>query len=178
MDYTSYIGRQGSCVRHFKLPIKKEFPVIEMTEQEVQLLLANAAIGRLAMTGKDGKPYVIPMPFCWLARKIYLRLPMKGRKATILKENNQVCFEADCFTDDLSHYASVIVEGRLEPVEDSIEKGSVNAANHAKYNRLRKGNRPGHGRAMKIEDLPLQKIYVTQMSGRKKSSEPMNSMNS
>lgn len=143
--------------------------MIEMTEQEIRILLANAPIGRLAMADGDGKPYVIPMPFCWLANKLYLRLPMKGRKASILKNNNQVCFEADSFAHDLSDYASVIVEGRLVPVNDTIEKNSVKAANHAKYNRLRKGNRPGHGRTTPIEDLPLHKIQVTQLSGRKKA---------
>ena len=140
----------------------------EMTAQEVNALLANAPIGRLAMADPTGRPYVIPMPFCWLDSKLYLRLPMKGRKASILQKNNQVCFEADSFTDDLGDYASVLIEGRLVPVDDMIEKCSVKIANHEKYDRLRHGNRPGHGRATPIDDLPLQKIQVTQVSGRKK----------
>ncbi len=143
--------------------------MVEMSESEIHDLLDRAPIGRLAMADPQGKPYVIPMPFCWLAGTLYLRLPMKGRKASILEKNNQVCFEADTFTTDLSDYASVIIEGTLAPVEDAREKGSVKAANDAKYNRLRNGNRPGHGRSIPIEELPLQRIQVMQVSGRKKT---------
>jgi nitroimidazol reductase NimA-like FMN-containing flavoprotein (pyridoxamine 5'-phosphate oxidase superfamily) len=142
--------------------------MVEMNEAEIQLMLSNVLIGRLAMADGEGRPYVIPIPFCWLDNSIYLRLPMKGRKASILKNNNQVCFEADSFSNDLSDYASVLVEGRLVPVENLAEKSSVKVANNEKYNRLRNGNRPGHGRATPIEDLPLQKIEITHVSGRKK----------
>jgi len=120
------------------------------------------------MADPDGRPYVIPLPFCWIENTLYLRLPLTGRKGAILTSNNHVCFEVDEFSDDLQHYASVLIEGRLVPVVGLEEKLRVRNANDEKYNRLRRGFRPGHGRVTSLESLPMQKVQVECVSGRKK----------
>lgn len=144
--------------------------MFEMTRDEIDRLLADEPIGRLAMAGRDGAPYAIPLPFCWEAGALYLRLPFSGRKGRILAENNRVCFEVDRFTPDLSDYASVLIEGPLAPVEDLDEKQRVKVANDAKYRRLRGASRKGHGRSTPVEDLPLRKILVVALSGRRKAA--------
>lgn len=141
----------------------------DMTSTEIDSMLGDALIGRLSMAGRDGRPYVIPLPFCWSGRAIYLRLPLSGRKGQVLAENDRVCFEVDTFSETLDEYASVIVEGRLVPVDGVEEKVRVKSVNDLKYDRLRRGHRPGHGRApTPIERLPMRKIVVEQLSGRKK----------
>ena len=62
----------------------------------------------------------------------------------MLRSNDRVCFEVD--TPTLDDYASVPVEGRLVDVDDLDERARVKRMNGAKYNRLRKGYRTGHGR--------------------------------
>ena len=110
----------------------------------------------------------IPLPFCWSDGAIYIRLPLTGRKGQILAANDRVCFEADFCTDSFEEYGSVLVEGRLIPVNDPAEKLRVKQCNDAKYERLRNGNRAGHGRATRIEDLPLKKIAAVRITGRRK----------
>ena len=44
--------------------------------------------------------------------------------------------------------------------------------NDRKYDRLRRGHRPGHGRGTRLEDLPMRKIVIERISGRKKDSPP------
>ena len=144
----------------------------EMNFEEIEAMLNEARIGRLCMASASGRPYAIPLPFCWLDGSIYLRLPLSGRKGAILLQNDQVCFEVDAYTDTLDEYGSVLVEGRLITVEDFEEKGRVRQANQEKYQRLRKGYRPGHGRSSPLPAMPLRKIEVRQLSGRKKSPEP------
>ncbi len=141
--------------------------MIAMTLERIAALLDNALIGRLAMASTDARPYVIPLPFCWLDNCVYLRVPLRGRKGAILQTNDQVCFEVDWFTDQLDDYASVLVEGRLVAVEDLAEKSRVRAANDAKYNRLRHAWRPGHGRRTPLEQVPTRKIIPVQISGRR-----------
>ncbi|HLX62723.1 MAG TPA: pyridoxamine 5'-phosphate oxidase family protein [Planctomycetota bacterium] len=143
--------------------------MIEMTRSEVEQYLDDCRIGRLGMAGADGHPYVIPLPFCWMDGALYLRLSMTGRKGETLAENNRVCFEVDSYTDDFAEYASVLIEGRLGMVESVDEKARVRELNDSKYLRLRRGFRPGHGRATALEALPLQKIVVEKISGRKKT---------
>jgi uncharacterized protein len=116
----------------------------------------------------DGQPYVIPLPFCWSDGSVYLRLPLSGRKGQILAANPRVCFEVDQFTEKLDDYASVLVEGSLVPVEDLEEKRRVKSLNDEKYSRLRRGHRPGHGRATALAELPLKKIIVSRISGRRR----------
>jgi len=124
------------------------------------------------MATPDGEPYVIPLPFCWYDGALYLRLPMTGRKGQILAKNARVCFEIDWSTDTLDDYGSVLIEGRLEPVLDRAAKARAKAANDAKYDRLRHGYRPGHGRQTPLEELPLQRIVVTRLTGRTRESTP------
>jgi nitroimidazol reductase NimA-like FMN-containing flavoprotein (pyridoxamine 5'-phosphate oxidase superfamily) len=140
--------------------------MIAMTNCEIERLLSAARIGRLCMADLDGRPYAIPLPFCWLDGALYVRVAGVGRKGQVLADNDHVCFEVDTFTDALDEYASVLIEGRLVPVTDLAEKIRVRDVNAAKYQRLRNGHRPGHGRATPPHDVPLRKILVEQLSGR------------
>lgn len=151
--------------------------MIEMTHDEIDELMSNARIGRIAMAGSDGQPYIVPMPFCWHNGTVYLRLPLTGRKGQVLQENDRICFEADCCTDDMADYASVLVEGRLCVVSDLEEKAAVKAANDDKYDRLRGGFRPGHGRGTGLASLPMKKIEISRLSGRKKEVALCSSQN-
>jgi nitroimidazol reductase NimA-like FMN-containing flavoprotein (pyridoxamine 5'-phosphate oxidase superfamily) len=140
----------------------------EMSRAEVEQMLDETLIGRLSMADGDGRPYTVPLPFCWRDGSLYLRLPLSGRKGTILEQNNRVCFEVDRYTQTLDDYASVLIEGALVPVLNVDEKARVKQINDEKYNRLRGGHRPGHGRASNLSELPLRKIVVERLSGRKK----------
>jgi nitroimidazol reductase NimA-like FMN-containing flavoprotein (pyridoxamine 5'-phosphate oxidase superfamily) len=144
----------------------------EMTRSEIDLLLAEQPIGRLCMASTDGRPYSIPLPFCWLDGALYLRVALTGRKGDFLRANDNVCFEVDAYTQTLDDYASVLIEGQLVPVDDLDQKSHVKRANDDKYNRLRNGYRPGHGRSTPLADLPLRKIAVRQLTGRKKEPTP------
>ena len=141
----------------------------DMTPLEIEQLLSDTRIGRLCMAGHDGTPYAVPLPFCWKDGSLYLRLPLTGRKGQVLSENDRVCFEVDEFSETLDRYASVLIEGRLVSVSDLDEKARVKELNDAKYNRLRNGYRPGHGRSTVLENLPMRKVVPQSVSGRKKS---------
>jgi len=142
--------------------------MIDMTREEIGQMFAESLIGRLCMADTDGTPYSIPLPFCWLDGALYLRLPLTGRKGEVLSRNNRVCFEVDAFKGGLEDYASALVEGRLVEVTSLEEKERVKSANDEKYDRLRGGHRPGHGRSTPLSALPMRKIVVTQLTGKKK----------
>jgi hypothetical protein len=73
--------------------------VIEMNRSEIDRLLDGSSIGRLSMADALGRPYTIPLPFCWLDGAIYFRLALTGRKGAVLAANNRVCFEVDTFSE-------------------------------------------------------------------------------
>lgn len=142
--------------------------MVDMTPEHIAAVLDEQRIGRLAMADRQGTPYVIPLPFCWLDGCLYLRVPLSGRKGQVLAENPRVCFEVDWYTESLDDYGSVLIEGELVEVAALEEKARVKARNDAKYNRLRQGYRPGHGRATPLERVAMRKIVVTRLSGRMK----------
>src|SRR5688500_6412759 len=120
--------------------------MVEMDSLEIDELLEGCLIGRICMSDRAGRPYAVPLPFCWHDGALYLRLPLAGRKGAILSQNNLVCFEVDRFSDSLATYASLLIEGLLIEVTDLAEKSRVKSINVANYTRLRRGHRPGHGR--------------------------------
>jgi nitroimidazol reductase NimA-like FMN-containing flavoprotein (pyridoxamine 5'-phosphate oxidase superfamily) len=142
--------------------------MIDMTLEEIDAFLDEQRIGRLCMAGADGRPYSLPFPFYWSGGHLYLRVGMTGRKGDILRENERVCFEVDHITDTLDDYASVLIEGRLVVVDDLTEKARIKQCNDEKYSRLRGGYRPGPGRSTPLEQLPLRKIVVECVTGRRK----------
>jgi nitroimidazol reductase NimA-like FMN-containing flavoprotein (pyridoxamine 5'-phosphate oxidase superfamily) len=142
----------------------------DMLLHEIDEMLSNALIGRLSMADSDGRPYTIPLPFCWADGAVYLRIPLSGRKGSVLAQNDRVCFEVDQFTDTLDEYASVLAEGRLVAVTEVAEKQRVKQFNDDKYTRLRRGYRPGHGRGSDIEAIPMRKIVIESISGKRKDS--------
>jgi nitroimidazol reductase NimA-like FMN-containing flavoprotein (pyridoxamine 5'-phosphate oxidase superfamily) len=146
--------------------------MIDMTPEEIAQMFDDAMIGRLCMADSDGTPYSIPLPFCWRNGALYLRLPLTGRKGEVLSRNNRVCFQVDAFTNSLDDYRSALVEGRLVEVTSLEEKETVKGVNDAKYDRLRGGVRPGHGRSTPLAALPMRKIVVTQLSGKRKEPTP------
>src|SRR5215213_7496700 len=118
-----YALRAVACLaREMRL---METDMQDMTPDEIHRFLDDARIGRLCMAGSDGRPYTIPLPFCWLDGALYVRLPLTGRKGQVLGQNDRVCFEADEFTETLDDYASVLVEGRLVEVNGVEEKRRV-----------------------------------------------------
>lgn len=144
--------------------------MIEMTASEIDAVLSRARIGRLCMADKNGRPYAIPLPFYWDTAALYLRLPLTGRKGEILRVNNRVCFEVDEYTETLDDYCSVLIEGWLVLVNSMPERERIKQGNDAKYARLRRGYRPGHGRQTPLAELPMRKLIVEQLSGRRKES--------
>lgn len=142
--------------------------MIEMTAYEIDALLSRTRIGRLCMADPNGRPYAIPVPFYWDGTALYLRLPLTGRKGQILRANNRVCFEVDEYTQTLDDYCSVLIEGWLVEVTGMTERARIKQANDAKYSRLRQGYRPGHGRKTPLAELPMRKLVVEHLSGRRK----------
>ena len=126
----------------------------------------------LAMTGLDGKPYVLPMNFGFRDDVIYLHGAQHGKKVDILKQHPDVCIN---FTGDhvlryqneqvacswSMKYRSVLCYGMVEFITDPEEKM---AAMHIVMAQYTKGgfkfNPPS------IREVNVWKIKVLKYEGR------------
>jgi nitroimidazol reductase NimA-like FMN-containing flavoprotein (pyridoxamine 5'-phosphate oxidase superfamily) len=105
-------------------------------------ILERCTIGRLATTGADGYPYIVPVNYVYWNGSIYFHCSKQGEKIDNILRDNRVCFEVDIplaylatdFAPDQpvcsvhQFYHSVIIRGKAEIVENIGEKvASLNA---------------------------------------------------
>ncbi len=109
----------------------------EITGREnIEPILQACKVCRVAMTGTDGWPYVIPMNFGYTwdedGLTLYFHGGVKGKKIDSLKADSRVCFEMDCEEGltgegDLAcrysyAFSSIVGYGKVEFAEDNDEK--------------------------------------------------------
>lgn len=99
----------------------------QIPEAEARQIVAEATNGVLSLIDTDGRPYGVPMSFvCDGERTIYFHCAREGRKIDCIRHCNRASF---CIValDDVqpkeftTYYRSVIVEGRIEVVENRDE---------------------------------------------------------
>lgn len=67
-------------------------PYKELPPTEINNLLSEEKVGRLATMSSDG-PYIIPMCFVWHENALYFHSKPKGTKIDNIISNPLVCFE-------------------------------------------------------------------------------------
>jgi nitroimidazol reductase NimA-like FMN-containing flavoprotein (pyridoxamine 5'-phosphate oxidase superfamily) len=112
----------------------------EVTDpKEIERILSQTNIGRLATNGQDGYPYITPVNFVSIGGNIYFHCAPKGEKLDNLIRDSRVCFEIDvplAYIDigldperPVCHlhqfYHCVIIRGRATIVKDDHLKVSA-----------------------------------------------------
>ena len=107
-------------------------------EAENLALLAGAEYGVLGLV--DGCwPYAVPLSFVLMDGALYFHCAREGRKIDVLAANSRACFTVVGATLPVydggfsTYYKSVMVFGRVTPVEDDDEKTRVLFALAEKY---------------------------------------------
>jgi PPOX class probable F420-dependent enzyme len=104
-----------------------------MSDQEIaapiQRFILAHAVARLATTGQDGQPHVIPFCFAFDGQRFYFVVDEKPKRQTgkplkrvrNILENPQVALVIDDYTDDWTQLAYVLVTGTAALVGDENE---------------------------------------------------------
>ncbi|MBQ3938064.1 MAG: pyridoxamine 5'-phosphate oxidase family protein [Clostridia bacterium] len=110
-----------------------------LSKEECVSLLKTEKRGTLAVIGDGGYPYAVPINFYYdeAENKLYFHCAREGHKADAMKNCDKVCFTAHDAGEqrgDWSYYVkSVIVFGRVRPVEDAAVKYEKAKAFGMKY---------------------------------------------
>jgi len=108
----------------------------QLEQKEIESLLTAETVGRLATVNADGTPYITPIHYIYLNRKIYIHGLIRGQKMSNITANPNVCFEIDRFEklifpeekspcDVNTQYQSVIITGTAKIVEDENLKAEA-----------------------------------------------------
>lgn len=126
----------------------------------------------VGMVDQDGLPYVLPFNFGYQGGMVYLHSAQSGRKMDILKQNPRVCVafstdhqmgyqHPDVACSYLMRYRSVLIEGRVEFIEDPDEKAI--ALNHIMQTYT--GRDFSYGRPS-LNEVAVYKVEPLAVSGR------------
>lgn len=105
----------------------------QLTEEEINVLLEQEGVGRLATVSAQGMPYVTPVHFVFTDQKIYIHGLIRGQKLDNIAANPNICFEIDRFETLImpegnspcnvnTQYQSVIITGTAKVIEDEALK--------------------------------------------------------
>lgn len=115
----------------------------QLSKEEIEDILRNAQVGRIATQNDNGYPYIVPVHFIIHEEKIYIHGLIKGQKISNLIRDNKVGFEVDemgaiipdnenpCDTN--TAFRSVIILGTAKMIDDRALKDEVLHAVVAKY---------------------------------------------
>lgn len=87
-----------------------------LTAIQIEEVLANQVVGRIGCT-INGKIYVVPISYAFDDNSIYAHT-QEGLKIEAMRNNPEVCFEVDDYTD-MANWKSVIAWGRYEEITDA-----------------------------------------------------------
>jgi len=96
----------------------------KMEKAEYDALISDGYVSRIAFCG-DKYPYIAPFLYVFDGNFMYFLSTRYGKKIKYFRSNPYVSVEVERYSQDLSCYMFVTLQGRLEEVEDAIEKKMV-----------------------------------------------------
>jgi uncharacterized protein len=101
-----------------------------IANEEAISVLNKAEYGVLSTISPDGKPYGVPLNFCYMDHCIYFHCAIEGRKIDNIEKNKSVSFCAVGDTEIMPNkfgtkYESVIVSGQIEEVFNDNKKKAL-----------------------------------------------------
>lgn len=111
----------------------------QLLSKEIAIdILSQNTSGVLALSGDDDYPYAVPMSYVYSDGKIYFHSAKSGHKIDAIRRNEKVSF---CVIDQdqivpekfTTYFRSVIVFGRIHPVDDVEEMRRIATMLAMKY---------------------------------------------
>ena len=94
-----------------------------MTKEEYDEFIAENFISRIAFNGDY--PYIAPFLYVFDREHLYFLSTRYGRKIELLKRNPYVAVEIEHYSDDLSEYRFVTLQGQIVEEKDPSTKRRV-----------------------------------------------------
>lgn len=148
---------------------------LAMSNERARSMLSQGYAGRLATTGSDGWPYVVPLLYVWKDEVIYVHNSRaSGHLRSNVDSNNRVCFLVDepgtvygygrfeC--DSALSYTSVMAFGTISIVSSDAEKALFCDALMEKYG-SGQTDRP-KGFYPRLNEITVYAIQVERLTGK------------
>src|SRR3954453_16255925 len=94
-----------------------------LQDQEIEEILTRQYVGRLGCSS-NGRNYIVPISYAYDGSYLYFHAAHEGTKIQMMRENPQVCFQADSM-ENMANWKSVICWGVFEELTE--EQGHTEA---------------------------------------------------
>lgn len=85
--------------------------------EEIETLLADAIVGRIACNAPGERPYLVPLAYAYDGESIYA-VSGPGRKLDLMRADPRITFEVDR-VERSDRWRSVVANGEFEEVDDA-----------------------------------------------------------
>ena len=137
---------------------------VPLDAAECRELLARVGWGVIATVGADGHPYSVPIGYALGKDCVYIASG-PGQKRAFLEADPRVCLTV-AEVDTFSHWRSVVVRGRAEPVE-GLAAHAVAVAAFA----TQRAPRARAADARRFATARMLRISLDGMTGRSRGGE-------
>jgi PPOX class probable F420-dependent enzyme len=97
--------------------ILKDIGSVTMGQKELDHVLAQPLLARIATAGADGQPHVVPVWFQWDGEHMYIETGLGFRKARNLEENPQCAISVDDTQGGLRFWG-IFMQGEAELITE------------------------------------------------------------
>ena len=101
--------------------------------KKVAKLIAAERVCRVATTGRDGRPHVVPVCPALAGQKIYFGSGKEAAKVTNLEENPRIALTVDVYSEDWSRLIGVMVQGTARLITRGREFQRARARLYEKF---------------------------------------------
>ena len=144
---------------------------------EAMKLLEKGEYGLLALNDPSGWPYAVPLSYVLMGEVLYFHSACDGRKIRAIKACDRACFVVVSDTQPVyekgfsTYYESVMVFGRVTPVEDEGDKRGSLMALAEKYLPEQMDKAEGDI-TRSYSRTAVYKITIERISGKAKRPRP------
>ena len=93
---------------------------VGMTKEEIDRYLAQPLIARIATTGSDMQPHVVPVWYRWDGESMYIETGINFRKARNLRDNAKCAVIVDDTQGGLRFWG-IYMEGEVELITEPVD---------------------------------------------------------
>lgn len=148
-----------------------------LAQDEAVALLKKGEYGILSLNDPSGWPYAVPLSYVFMDEALYFHCAYDGRKIMAMEASDKVCFVVvgetqPVYVKDFStYYESVVVFGRVKPVEEESQKRKCLMALAEKYLPQHMDKAEGDINHL-YSRTAVYTISIEQISGKAKRPKP------
>ena len=131
-------------------------------DPQTRAFIDSQRVARLATTGADGAPHVVPVVFARLHDAVYIVIDEKPKRTLRLRrlrniaENPRAALLIDVYDEDWSRLRWTMLRGAASVLDPGAEHADAIVALRARY--------PQYA-AMALDDRPVIRLQVDQVTG-------------